>query len=66
MTYVVQAIPFLLLALLGGLAVASLLRRRIPRERPARAPRLPKKSTLRVTRSQIDEDLAELLRRRSP
>jgi len=65
-TYVAQAIPFLLLAVLVGLVVASLLRRRIPRDRPPRAPRPPKRSTLRVTRSQIDEDLAELLRRRSP
>jgi hypothetical protein len=65
-TYLVRAIPFLLLAVLVGLTVASALRRRIPRERPARAPRRPKKSTLHVTRSQIDEELQDLIRRRSP
>ncbi|MBV9080617.1 MAG: hypothetical protein JO102_05810 [Elusimicrobia bacterium] len=66
MTYIVQSIPFVLLALLAGLVVASTLRSRISRDRPPRAPRRPKKSTLRVTRSQIDEELADLIRRRSP
>ena len=63
MQYVVVAIPFLFLAAIVGLPVAAALQRRPHRVRTARAP-LRKKSTLHVTRSQMDEDLQDLIRRR--
>ncbi len=64
MQYAVQAIPLLLLAVIVWLVLASLLRGRMSWKRPVRAPR-PKKSTLRsVPRSQMDDDLQDLIRRR--
>jgi hypothetical protein len=61
----VIAIPFLFLAAIVGLPLAALLRGRV-RTRAPRAPRAPRprKSKLHVTRSQIDKDLQELIRRR--
>ncbi len=58
------AIPFLLLGAIIGLPLATYLRGRAPRVRRARPPR-PQKSKLHVvTRSQMDEDLQDLIRRR--
>jgi hypothetical protein len=63
--YVVQAIPFLLIAVIVGLTLKSVLRGRVRLQRPPRAPR-PKKSTLRdVSRDRMDDELQELIRRRS-
>jgi hypothetical protein len=68
MHYVEIAIPLLVLAAIVGLPLRAALRSRPvkPRApRPARAPR-PRKSTLRdVSRSQMDEDLQDLIRRKS-
>jgi hypothetical protein len=62
---VVIAIPFLFLAAIIGLPLAAMLRGRV-RTRAPRAPRAPRprKSKLHVTRSQIDKDLQDLIRRR--
>jgi hypothetical protein len=60
MQLVVQALPILLLAVIVALVLRSALRGRIARQRPAR----PRKSNLRiVSRSQMDEDLKDLIRR---
>jgi hypothetical protein len=65
MQYVEIAIPILVLAAIVGLPLRAALRGRSMWPRPARAPR-PRKSTLRdVSRSQMDEDLQDLIRRRS-
>jgi len=65
MHYVELAIPLLVLAAIIGLPLRAALRNRPVRPRPPRAPR-PRKSTLRdVSRSQMDEDLQDLIRRRS-
>jgi hypothetical protein len=63
--YLVQAVPFLLIALIVGLTLAPRLRGRLQWKAPARPLRPKVKSTLRVTPSQIDEELQELIRRRS-
>jgi len=66
MQYVEIAIPILVLAAIVGLPLRAALRGRSlwPR-RAVRAPR-PRRSTLRdVSRSQMDEDLQDLIRRRS-
>lgn len=64
MQYAVQAIPFLVLAVMIGLVVASRSGGRIRWQLPVRAPR-PKKSTLRsVPRSRMDDELQDLIRRR--
>jgi hypothetical protein len=64
MHYAVIAVPFLLLAAIVGLPLAAALRGRTPRPRRVRAPR-PPKSTLRgVSRSRMDEELQDLIRRR--
>ena len=64
MQYLVIAIPILLLAAIVGLPLRTALRGRIVRPRRPRAPR-PRTSTLRdVSRSQMDEDLQDLIRRR--
>jgi hypothetical protein len=66
MQYVLIAVPFLLLAAIAGLPLATLVRARA-RTRPARPARVrrPPKSKLHVvTRSQMDEDLQDLIRRR--
>ncbi len=64
MQYVVIAIPILVLAAIVGLPLRAALSRRSSRPRPARAPR-PRRSTLRdVSRSQMDEDLQDLIRRK--
>ena len=62
MTYVVQAVPLLVVALIVALIVASRLRGRVAWTLPVRKPR-PKKSTLRVSRSQMDDDLQDLIRK---
>jgi hypothetical protein len=65
MHYVELAIPILVLAAIIGLPVRAALRGRSFRPRPPRAPR-PRKSTLRdVSRSRMDEELQDLIRRRS-
>jgi hypothetical protein len=65
MQYLEVAIPILVLAAIVGLPLRAALRGRTIRPRPMRAPR-PRKSTLRdVSRSQMDEDLQDLIRRRS-
>jgi hypothetical protein len=65
MPYVEIAIPILVLALIVGLPLRAALQRRSVRPRRAR-PARPRKSTLRdVSRSQMDEDLQDLIRRRS-
>ena len=65
MHYVEIAIPLLVLAAIVGLPLRAALRNRPVRRRPTRAPR-PRKSTLRdVSRSNMDEELQELIRRRS-
>jgi hypothetical protein len=65
MQYVELAIPFLVLAAIVGLPLRAALRGRPARPRRAPAQR-PRKSTLRdVSRSQMDEELQELIRRRS-
>ena len=65
MHYVEIAIPILVLAAIIGLPLRAALLRRPSRPRPPRAPR-PRKSTLRdVSRNQMDEDLQDLIRRRS-
>ena len=65
MHYVEIAIPVLVLAAIVGLPLRAALRGRPVRPRPARAPR-PRKSALKdVSRSQMDEDLQDLIRRRS-
>jgi hypothetical protein len=59
------AIPILVLAAIVGLPLRAALRGRTIRPRRVRPPR-PRKSTLRdVSRSQMDEDLQDLIRRRS-
>ena len=63
MQYVELAIPVLFLAAIVGLPLRAALRGRSFRPRPIRAPRR-RKSTLYVTRSQMDEDLQDLIRRR--
>ena len=65
MHYVLVAIPFLVLAAIVGLPLATMLRGRVRTHTPRvpRAPR-PRKSKLHVTRSQIDKDLQDLIRRR--
>ena len=65
MHYVELAIPLLVLAAIVGLPLRAALRNRPVRPPKPRAPR-PRKSTLRdVSRSQMDEDLQDLIRRRS-
>ena len=66
MQYVEIAIPILVLAAIVGLPLRAALNRRSGRPRTARAPRAarPRKSNLYVTRSQMDEDLQDLIRRR--
>jgi len=65
MHYVELAIPILVLAAIIGLPVRAALSRRSVRPRQMRPPR-PRKSTLRdVSRSRMDEELQELIRRRS-
>ena len=65
MQYVELAIPILVLAAIVGLPLRAALRGRPVRPRRAPPPR-PRKSTLRdVSRSQMDEELQELIRRRS-
>jgi len=65
MDYVELAIPILMLAAIVGLPLRAALRRRSPRPRRVPAPR-PRKNTLRdVSRSQMDEDLQDLIRRKS-
>jgi hypothetical protein len=65
MDYVVAAIPFLFLAAIVGLPLATILRGRVRMRAPrAPRPRRPQKSKLHVTRSQIDKDLQDLIRRR--
>jgi hypothetical protein len=65
MHYLVQALPFLILAGIVALIVASRFRGRIAFKRPARPrPVRPKKSTLHVSRDQMDNDLKDLIRRR--
>ena len=63
MHYAEAVIPILVLAAIVGLPLRAALRGRLFRPRPIRAPR-PRKSTLYVTRSQMDEDLQDLIRRR--
>ncbi|HYW54281.1 MAG TPA: hypothetical protein VE826_09935 [Dongiaceae bacterium] len=64
MQYAVLAIPILLLAAIVGLPLRAVLRGRVVRPRTVR-PR-PRKSTLRdVSRSRMDEELQDLIRRRS-
>lgn len=62
MQYVVEAVPFLLIAGIVGLVSASFVRRRLAFKRPTRAPR-SKKLTLHVTHRQMDDDLNDLIRR---
>jgi hypothetical protein len=65
MQYVELAIPILVLAAIVGLPLRAALRGRSVWPRRVRAPR-PRKNTLRdVSRSQMDEDLQDLIRRRS-
>jgi hypothetical protein len=65
MQYAVLAIPILMLAAIVGLPLRAALRGRVVRPRVARPPR-PRKSTLRdVSRSRMDEELQDLIRRRS-
>ncbi|HEV2738355.1 MAG TPA: hypothetical protein VGU66_07210 [Candidatus Elarobacter sp.] len=65
MQYVEIAIPLLVLAAIVGLPLRAALRNRPVRPRSPRAPR-PRKNTLRdVSRSQMDEDLQDLIRRKS-
>lgn len=65
MHYVEIALPILLLAAIVGLPLRAALRGRSPRPRRVAPPR-PRKSTLRdVSRSQMDEDLQDLIRRKS-
>ncbi len=65
MQYVEIAIPILVLAAIVGLPLRAALRGRSVRPRAVRPPR-PRKSTLHsVSRSQMDEDLQDLIRRRS-
>jgi hypothetical protein len=69
MTYVMQAVPLLVVAVIVALVLHSALRGRVsvrlPQRpaRPKRAPR-PKPSHLRsVSRDQMDDDLRDLLRK---
>ena len=62
MQYVMQAVPLLLLAGIAALILTPLLRGRFVMKRPVRTPR-QKKLTLHVTRSQMDDDLQDLIRR---
>jgi hypothetical protein len=66
MQYIEIAIPILVLAAIVGLPLRAALRGRTIRpRRVVRAPR-PRKSTLRdVSRSQMDQDLQDLIRRKS-
>ncbi len=65
MHFIEIAITLLVLAAIVGLPLRAALQRRPARARPVRRPR-PPKSTLRdVSRSQMDEDLQDLIRRRS-
>ena len=65
MHYVELAIPILVLAVIIGLPLRAALRGRSLRPRTVRPPR-PRKSTLRdVSRSRMDEELQDLIRRRS-
>ena len=65
MQYVVLAIPILVLAAIVGLPLRAALRGRTVRPRRVRSPR-PRPSTLRdVSRSRMDEELQDLIRRRS-
>ena len=65
MHYVEIALPILLLAAIVGLPLRAALRVRSLRPRRVTPPR-PRKSTLRdVSRSQMDEDLQDLIRRKS-
>jgi hypothetical protein len=65
MYYVELAIPILMLAAIVGLPLRAALRARSPRPRSVQ-PQRPRKSTLRdVSRSQMDEDLQDLIRRKS-
>ncbi len=65
MHYAEAVIQILVLAAIVGLPLKAALRSRPSRPRPVRPPR-PRKSTLRdVSRSQMDEDLQDLIRRRS-
>jgi hypothetical protein len=64
--YLVQAVPLLVVAAIVALIVASRLRVRGAFHRPVRAPRppRPRKSTLHVSRDQMDKDLNDLIKRR--
>lgn len=65
MQYLVLAIPILVLAAIVGLPLRAALRGRTVRPRRVRPPR-PRPSTLRdVSRSRMDEELQDLIRRRS-
>jgi hypothetical protein len=62
MQFIVTAVPLLLLAAIATLIAAAALRGRFTWSPRMRAPR-PRKSTLRVSRAQIDKDLADLIHR---
>jgi hypothetical protein len=65
MYYVELAVPILMLAAIVGLPLRAALRGRTPRPRRAQAPR-PRRNSLRdVSRSQMDQDLQDLIRRKS-
>ncbi|HEY0383519.1 MAG TPA: hypothetical protein VGC72_15115 [Candidatus Elarobacter sp.] len=65
MHYAEALIPILVLAVIIGLPLRAALRGRTIRPRRVKPPR-PRRSTLRdVSRSQMDEDLQDLIRRRS-
>jgi hypothetical protein len=65
MHYVELAIPILVLAAIVGLPLRAALRGRSVWPRRVQAPR-PRKNTLRdVSRSKMDEELQDLIRRRS-
>ena len=62
MQFVMQAVPLLVLAGIAALILAPLLRGRFAWKPPVRARKRPK-LTLRVSRSQMDDDLQDLIRR---
>lgn len=63
MQVVVQAIPFVLLAVIVGAIVWAPLRRRLP-SRPVARPRRVKPPKLRVSQSRMDDELRDLIKRR--
>jgi len=65
MHYVEIAIPILVLAAIVGLPLRAALRGRSARPRPPRPPRRRKNTLRDVSRSQMDEDLQDLIRRKS-